>query len=111
MYQVALTRSAQKELERLSPTLVAALLFGFTQLTEFGPFLQEPQVRYVGEGIRELRVTSLDGQGRAFYFFMEGRQVNVVHVLHKKTQKTPRQSLKLAVQRMKAIKRRSQHGD
>ncbi|MES4612833.1 MAG: hypothetical protein ACTH8P_21190 [Ewingella sp.] len=51
MYQVALTRSAQKELEQLPPSMVAAMLFGFTQLTEFGPFLQEPQVRYVGEGI------------------------------------------------------------
>lgn len=107
MYDVALVRSAQKELKQLPPTLLAAMLHGFTKLSASGLFLQEPQVRYICEGIREVSVTSLDGQGRAFYFFMEEKRITVVHVLHKKTQTTPKHSIRLAVSRMNAVKKES----
>ncbi|WP_274715296.1 type II toxin-antitoxin system RelE/ParE family toxin [Xenorhabdus bovienii] len=42
---------------------------------------------------------------RGFFFFTVGKQFYVVHVLHKKTQKTPKPSLELANQRMNDIKR------
>ena len=105
MYGVTIIRNARKELDKLPPSLYAAILGAVDELGVLGPALQDPQVRYVGNGIREVRVSSSDGLGRAFYFFMKGRRIYIVHILHKKTMKTPPQDLKLAVERMKTIKR------
>lgn len=105
MYDLTIIRSAQKELQRLPATLYAATLDALKALEILGADLKDPVVRYVGKGIREVRVTSLDGQGRAFYFFMHGRRIYVVHILHKKTTKTPHHSLHVALQRMNDIKR------
>ncbi|MBF7993809.1 type II toxin-antitoxin system RelE/ParE family toxin [Rahnella laticis] len=105
MYDVTIINSAEKELTKLPATLYAAMLGAVDELGIYGPALQDPEVRYVGKGLRELRVTSLDGLGRAFYFFMKGQRIYIVHILHKKTAKTPHQDLELSIQRMKTIKR------
>ncbi|WP_413528888.1 type II toxin-antitoxin system RelE/ParE family toxin [Rahnella inusitata] len=105
MYDVTITRNAQRELDKMPATLIAALIEAVDELGIYGAALQDPEVRYVGHGIRELRVCSPEGFGRAFYFFMKGRRIYIVHILHKKTAKTPRQDLELALQRMKTIKR------
>ena len=105
MYDVTIIRNARKELESLPASLYAAILGAVDELGVYGPAFQDPQVRYVGNGIREVRVSSSDGLGRAFYFFMKGRRRYIVHIRHKKTTKTPRQDLELAIERMKIIKR------
>ena len=105
MYDVTITRNAQRELDKMPATLIAALIEAVDELGIYGAALQDPEVRYVGHGIRELRVCSPEGFGRAFYFFMKGRRIYIVHILHKKTAKIPRQDLELALQRMKTIKR------
>ncbi|PKE28016.1 hypothetical protein CWS43_24295 [Rahnella sp. AA] len=105
MYDVNVLPAALKELRKLPPALSASVVDALKELEIHGAALQDPQVRYVGNGIREIRVTSEEGLGRAFYFFMYGRRIYVVHILHKKTAKTPYQDLELALQRMKNIKR------
>ncbi|MBF7955741.1 type II toxin-antitoxin system RelE/ParE family toxin [Rahnella victoriana] len=105
MYDVTILPAAKKALLKLPMTLYAAVVDALEELEVCGADLKEPLVRYVGNGLREIRVTSLDGLGRAFYFFMKGRRIYVVHILHKKTDKTPPQDLDLAVKRMKTIKR------
>lgn len=105
MYDVTVLPAAMKELRKLPPTLSASIADALKELEIYGAALQDPQVRYVGNGIREVRVTSLEGLGRAFYFFMQGRRIYVVHILHKKTAKTPHQDLELALQRMNNIKK------
>jgi phage-related protein len=105
VYDVTIIRNARKELEKLPPTLYAAMLGAVDELGVYGPALQDPQLRYIGNGIREVRVSSSDGLGRAFYFFMKGRRIYIVHILHKKTEKTPRHDVELAIERMKTIKR------
>ena len=105
MYDVTLLPSAQKTLLKLPMTLYAAVVDALEDLENYGADLQEPLVRYVGKGLREIRVTSRDGLGRAFYFFMKGRRIYVVHILHKKTDKTPPNDLALAIKRMKTVKR------
>lgn len=75
MYDVTITRNAQRELDKMPATLIAALIEAVDQLGIYGAALQDPEVRYVGHGIRELRVCSPEGFGRAFYFFMKGRRI------------------------------------
>ncbi|SCZ62593.1 MULTISPECIES: type II toxin-antitoxin system RelE/ParE family toxin [Photorhabdus] len=74
-------------------------------LENSGPELREPRVRDVGNGLKELRVSAREGIARGFFFFHTGRQIFVVHVLQKKTQKTPKTSLELSRERMKVVKR------
>lgn len=72
-------------------------------LTEHGPNLRLPHSRAFGDGLFELRPRGKTGIGRAFYCFLLGKRVIVVHAFIKKTQQTPDQEIKLARKRMKDI--------
>lgn len=70
---------------------------------EFGPSLRMPHSRAMGGGIFELRPRGREGIGRAFYCFVIGQKVIIVHAFVKKTQETPEHELKIARKRMKEI--------
>lgn len=72
-------------------------------LAEYGPNLRLPHSRAMGEGLFELRPRGRSGIGRAFYCFLIGKRVVVVHAFVKKTQQTPDKELKLARKRMKEL--------
>ncbi|MFT7722409.1 MAG: type II toxin-antitoxin system RelE/ParE family toxin [Roseateles sp.] len=75
-------------------------------LMEHGPSLRLPHSRAFGEGLFELRPRGREGIGRAFYCFLIGRRVVVLHAFIKKSQQTPDAELKLARKRLKEM----QHG-
>lgn len=72
-------------------------------LAEHGPSLRLPHSRAFGGGLFELRPHARSGIGRAFYCFMTGKRVVVLHAFIKKTQQTPERELKLARKRQKEI--------
>jgi phage-related protein len=72
-------------------------------LIEHGPQLRLPHSRALGQGLFELRPRGRSGIGRAFYCFLIGQRVIVVHAFVKKTQQTPDKELKLARKRMKEL--------
>jgi phage-related protein len=72
-------------------------------LAEHGPNLRLPHSRAMGDGLFELRPRGRSGIGRAFYCFLVGRRVVIVHAFVKKTQQTPERELRLARKRMKEI--------
>lgn len=73
-------------------------------LMEHGPQLRLPYSRAFGDGLFELRPRGQSGIGRAFYCFLVGQRVVVLHAFIKKTQQTPEHELKLARKRMKEIR-------
>lgn len=75
-------------------------------LIEHGPSLRLPHSRAFGDGLFELRPKGRSGIGRAFYCYMRGKQVIVLHAFIKKSQQTPDNELKLARKRLKEL----QHG-
>ncbi|WP_374660464.1 type II toxin-antitoxin system RelE/ParE family toxin [Inhella sp.] len=75
-------------------------------LAEHGPSLRLPHSRAMGEGLFELRPRGRSGIGRAFYCFLVGKRVVVLHAFVKKTQQTPERDLKLARKRLTEV----QHG-
>jgi phage-related protein len=75
-------------------------------LSDHGPSLRLPHSRALGGGLFELRPRGHSGTGRAFYCFLLGKRVVVLHAFIKKTQQTPDRELKLARKRAKEI----QHG-
>jgi phage-related protein len=72
-------------------------------LAEHGPDLRLPHSRAFGDGLFELRPRGRSGIGRAFYCFLVGKRVVVLHAFIKKSQETPQQELKLARKRMKEL--------
>jgi phage-related protein len=63
-------------------------------------------IRVFGDGLFELRPRGRARIGRAFYCFLVGKRVVVVHAFIKKSQHTPDYKLKLARKRLKEL----QHG-
>ena len=72
-------------------------------LTEHGPSLRLPHSRAMGDGLFELRPRGRSGIGRAFYCFLVGRRVVVLHAFVKKTPQTPDRDLILARKRSKEL--------
>ena len=72
-------------------------------LTEHGPSLRMPHSRAFGDGLFEVRPRGRSGIGRAFYCFLLGKRVVVLHAFIKKTQQTPDKELNLARKRFKEL--------
>jgi phage-related protein len=72
-------------------------------LVEHGPNLKLPYSRAFGDGLFELRPRGRSGIGRAFYCFLVGKRVVILHAFIKKSQQTPDHQIKLARKRLKEI--------
>jgi phage-related protein len=65
--------------------------------------VREPHVRHLEGSLWEMRMKGRDGISRAIYLTASGRRVVVVRVFVKKTQKTPRREIDLALERAKEV--------
>jgi phage-related protein len=74
-------------------------------LEDHGPQLRSPHSKAMGDGLFELRPKSRSGIGRAFYCYCSGKVITILHAFVKKTQKTPKRELLLALQRLREVKR------
>jgi phage-related protein len=72
-------------------------------LMEFGPNVRMPHSRALGDGLFELRPRGREGIGRAFYCFVAGEGIVILHAFVKKTQETPERELRIARKRMKEV--------
>ena len=63
----------------------------------------EPFVKHIEGKIWEMRASARQNQGRALYVAMSGKRVVIVVAFEKKTQKTPRRFIELALDRLKRI--------
>jgi phage-related protein len=72
-------------------------------LMDYGPNLRLPHSRAIGGGLFELRPRGKSDIGRAFYCFLVGQRVVVLHAFIKKSQQTFERALKLACKRMKEV--------
>lgn len=61
---------------------------------------REPLVRHLEGKVWELREESQTNIFRLLYFFFAGRKIVFVHGFQKKTQKTPRREIEVALQRL-----------
>jgi phage-related protein len=66
--------------------------------------LGEPHVKHLEGKLWELRLSVRDGIARALYVTAIGQRLIVVRASVKKTQKTPRAEIELALQRARDIK-------
>ena len=65
--------------------------------------VREPHVKHLQGPLWEMRMIGKDGISRALYVSAKGKRVVVVRVFLKKTQKTPRREIELALRRAKEV--------
>ncbi|MCK5494618.1 MAG: type II toxin-antitoxin system RelE/ParE family toxin [Candidatus Omnitrophica bacterium] len=68
---------------------------------DFGYRLPEPHAKYIGNGIFELRFRDDGDTIRVLYFFFHQDRVVFTNGFVKKTNKTPKRELKIAIERKK----------
>ncbi|WP_221931640.1 type II toxin-antitoxin system RelE/ParE family toxin [Palleronia caenipelagi] len=65
--------------------------------------IREPYVKSLESGLWEIRMKGRDGISRAIYVTAKPQRVVVLRVFVKKTQKTPRREIDLALKRAKEV--------
>jgi phage-related protein len=65
--------------------------------------VREPYVKHLDGPLWEMRMRGKDGIARAAYVTASFQRVVIVRVFEKKTQKTPRREIELALKRAKEI--------
>lgn len=104
MWTVLLTDDAIAELEALPEDQQARFTSIRLLIEEHGlTRLRMPHVRHIEGVLWEIRLKGEAGISRALYVVRSGQRVIVVRVFVKKTEKTPRREIKLALKRAKEI--------
>lgn len=73
-------------------------------MEEYGANLGMPHIYPMGGGLFELRIRGQDGIARVLFCTMVGRKIIMLHCFIKKTQKTPKKDLDIAIKRMAEVK-------
>jgi phage-related protein len=95
----------RSELEAQPKDIVASFLRIVELIEAVGlPQVREPYVKHLEGPLWEMRMRGRDGIARAAYVTASGRRVVVVRVFSKKTQKTPRREIELALRRAKEVR-------
>lgn len=94
------------ELKRKNTRLGTCVVRDIEMLEQFGHELKFPDVRYMHDGVYELRSSAGSNIARVFYFFFSGNKIILTNGFIKKTQKTPPGELKKADQYKKDFEAR-----
>jgi phage-related protein len=65
--------------------------------------VREPYVKHLEGPLWEMRMKGRSGIARAVYVTAVGKRIVVVHAFVKKTQKTPRREIEIALKRAKEV--------
>jgi phage-related protein len=94
----------QAELEALPNDIRASFLRIARLIASHGlERVREPYVKHLQGPLWEMRLKGKDGIARAVYITARGRRAVVVRVFTKKTQRTPRREIELALARAKEV--------
>lgn len=62
-----------------------------------------PYISTFGHGLFEIRAKGKEGIGRAIFCILVRKKVTILHVFIKKTQKTPKRAIEIAMKRAKEL--------
>jgi phage-related protein len=104
MWTVVVTEDATVELEALPADQRARFARVRDLIQRQGlNHVHFPHVRHIQGALWEIRLKGADGISRALYVVATGKRVVVVRVFVKKTEKTPRREIDLALKRAKDV--------
>ena len=84
--------------ESLEPKMWAKVARNIDLLAIHNITLREPLVKLVEDGIFELKTQVGNNISRVFYFFFTGKKIILTNGFIKKTQKTPRKHIEVALE-------------
>ena len=93
-WKVRLYNGVENDMLNLPDKLQAKILRMFDLVEVHGGDLGEPHTKAFGQGLFELRAKAKDGIARALFCYAIGKEIIVLSVFVKKTQKTPSQAKK-----------------
>ena len=94
----------ETELEALPPDMRARFRYIVELIRGYGvERVHEPHIKHLEGSLWEMRMKGKDGISRAVYVTARSRRVVVVRIFVKKTQKTPRHEIEIALHRVKEI--------
>jgi phage-related protein len=100
-----LNETVDAELAELSTDMRARLVRISELIESVGlPNVKEPHVRHIRGQLWEIRLKGKAGIARALYVTAKEQRVVIVRAFIKKTEKTPRGEIDLALQRAKELK-------
>ena len=92
------------ELSALPKDMRAKFVWICNLIAEHGlPNVGKPYIKYLEQGLWEIRIKGRDGISRAIYLTEKPKRIIIIRVFIKKMQKTPRKEIKLALSRAKEI--------
>jgi phage-related protein len=101
-----LNEIVRAEVAALPEDIRARLTHIADMMASVGPErMREPHVKHLRDKLWEMRMSGRDGIARALYMTVRGRRVVILHAFVKKTQKTPPQAIRLALERAKELER------
>jgi phage-related protein len=104
MWTVQVNPLAEAELVLMPADIRARFVHIAEMLEQFGPQqVGMPHVRFLHDKLWEMRLTGRDGIARAISITQTDKQILVLHVFIKKTQKTPRGAIQTATNRLERI--------
>lgn len=99
-----LNQTVEAEVLALPADMQARMLRIVGLLETWGPQrVGMPYTRPLGDRLWEIRVSGKAGIGRVVYIVVRDRRLVVLHAFTKKTEKTPRRNIEIALQRAKEI--------
>lgn len=96
--------AVQQEILNLPSSFKAKYLALTDRMEQFGSDLGMPHTKSLSGGLFELRLKSADGIARVMYCTVIHREITMLHSFIKKTQKTPKKELEIALNRLKELK-------
>jgi|ERR1700730_1755742 phage-related protein len=103
-WKVEFLEVARDEFVDWPDELKASLIRIFDRIEALGlDRVREPMVKHIEGRLWEMRPSGRNMEGRALYVAVKGRRVIVVLAFIKKTQKTPRRLIELALQRAELV--------
>lgn len=98
------SEQVQSEIDALPMGLRVRYALLTDRMEIHGANLGEPHTKPMRDGLFELRLKSTEGIARVFYCTLIGKRIVMLHSFVKKTQKTPKRDLQLAIKRMQEVK-------
>lgn len=104
MWIVQVTPLAEAELLTMPADIRARFVHIAEMLQTFGPHtVGLPHIRFLQDKLWEMRLKGRDGIARAIYVAQTGKQLVVLHIFTKKTEKTPSRAIETAKDRLRRI--------
>ncbi|HAT9088262.1 TPA: type II toxin-antitoxin system RelE/ParE family toxin [Legionella pneumophila subsp. pneumophila] len=97
--------SVEEAILTMPPKIQARMIKLLELIETHGANLGPPHKEAMGDGLFEIRAKAQEGIGRSLYCYMKGKHIVVLHAFVKKSAKTPKPDLQLALKRKREVEK------